>query len=72
VTQQDKEAEYREAQNQPLMSQPQMAGAMQYVPQQQNPAFHHGGVRGSAFNVVVLLSFWLCVVDCLVVAVLLL
>jgi hypothetical protein len=42
VTQQDKEAEFREEQNKPLMGQPGKEGVMEYVVQVQNPAFHHG------------------------------
>lgn len=40
ITQQDKEAQFREEQNRPLMAQPDKVGGMTYAPQQQNPAFH--------------------------------
>lgn len=44
VTQQEKESEYREAESKPTMwmAQPGKEASMDYAPQQQNPAFHHG------------------------------
>ncbi|KAH7383768.1 PLAC8 family-domain-containing protein [Pyrenochaeta sp. MPI-SDFR-AT-0127] len=42
VTQQDKETLYREQQRQPIFTQPEKAGMMNYQPQQQQPQFHHG------------------------------
>ncbi|KAH8712130.1 PLAC8 family-domain-containing protein [Phaeosphaeriaceae sp. PMI808] len=41
ITQQDKEAEYREEANKKLFAQPGKEGSMQYVPQQQGVGVHH-------------------------------
>jgi len=42
LTQQDKEAQYREEQNKPMLAQPGKEGGMMYQAQQQQPQFHHG------------------------------
>ena len=42
LTQQDKEAKYREELNRPMLGQPGKVGGMDYKPQQVQPQFHHG------------------------------